>query len=335
MRDRPVLAFALSPERTHNVFAPRDYERLAACCTIPQQAPIRHFADAASLMREVEVLVTGWGCPPIDTAVLADAPRLHLIAHAAGTVKTFISRAAFDRGIVVTHAAAANALPVAEFTLAAILFANKRVLHFRTLYAGARRGGIAEGLAREPIGNYSKTIGIIGASRIGRRVIELLRPFDLAVLLYDPFVTPDEAATLGVVPVTLDALLERADVVSLHAPSLPATRHMLDAGRLARMRDGATLINTARGGLVDQVALEAELVSGRIDAVIDVTEPEVLPATSSLYGLPNVLLTPHIAGALGLERQRLGALVADEVERYVRGEPLRHRVEVQMLEHMA
>jgi len=159
--------------------------------------------------------------------------------------------------------------------------------------------------------------------------------FDLAVLLYDPFVTPDEAAALGVEPVRLDALLERADVVSLHAPSLPGTRHMLDARGLARMGDGATLINTARGGLVDQVALEAELVSGRIDAVIDVTEPEVLPATSPLYGLPNVLLTPHIAGALGLERQRLGALVADEVERYVRGEPLRHRVEVQMLEHMA
>jgi phosphoglycerate dehydrogenase-like enzyme len=335
MPSRPLLAFALSPERTHHVFAPDDRARLAACCTIPQPAPIRQFVDATDLMREVEVLVTSWGCPAIDAAVLAAAPRLRLIAHAAGTVKTFIAREAFDRGIVVTHAAAANALPVAEFTLAAILFANKRVLHFRTLYAAQRRGGLAQELAREPLGNFRKTVGIIGASRIGLRVIELLRPFDLAVLLYDPFVTPADAAELGVEPAELDALLERADVVSLHAPSLPATRHMLDARRLARLRDGATLINTARGALVDQAALEAELVSGRINAVIDVTEPEVLPADSALYTLPNVLLTPHIAGALGLERQRLGALIANEVERYARSEPLWHRIDPKMLEHMA
>jgi phosphoglycerate dehydrogenase-like enzyme len=335
MPNRPLLAFAFSPERTHNVFAADDHARLAACCAILQPAPIRHFGDAAALLREAEILVTSWGCPPIDAAVLAAAPRLRLIAHAAGTVKTFIAREAFDRGIVVTHAAAANALPVAEFTLAAILFANKRVLHFRRLYAEQRRGGIVEALAREPIGNYRKTVGIIGASRIGRRVIDLLRPFDLAVLLYDPFVTPADAAELGVEPVTLDALLERSDVVSLHAPSLPATRHMLDARRLARLRDGATLINTARGALVDQAALEAELVSGRINAMIDVTEPEVLAAGSPLYTLPNVLLTPHIAGALGIERQRLGALIADEVERYVRGELLRHRIDPRMLEHMA
>ena len=126
-----------------------------------------------------------------------------------------------------------------------------------------------------------------------------------------------------------------SDIVSLHAPILPATRHMIDARRLALMRDGATLINTARGWLVDQAALEAELVSGRIDAVIDVTEPEVLPANSPLYDLPNVLLTPHIAGALGAERERLGDQVVAEVERYVQGGKLLHAITRERLERMA
>ena len=126
--------------------------------------------------------------------------------------------------------------------------------------------------------------------------------------------------------VELDALLAASDVVSLHAPSLPSTRHMLDARRLALLRDGATLINTARGALIDQDALVAELVSGRIDAVIDVTEPEVLPPDSPLYDLPNVVLTPHIAGALGVEVRRLGDSALDELERYARGEPFAHPV---------
>jgi phosphoglycerate dehydrogenase-like enzyme len=110
---------------------------------------------------------------------------------------------------------------------------------------------------------------------------------------------------------------------------------MIDARRLRLMRDGATLINTARGRLVDHAALEAELVTGRINAVIDVTEPEILPRTSPLYDLPNVLLTPHIAGALGIERERLGALIVVELERYVRGEPLQHAIEPRALERIA
>jgi phosphoglycerate dehydrogenase-like enzyme len=110
---------------------------------------------------------------------------------------------------------------------------------------------------------------------------------------------------------------------------------MIDGRRLRLMRDGVTLINTARGRLVDHAALEAELVTGRINAVIDVTEPEILPRTSPLYDLPNVLLTPHIAGALGVERERLGALIVDEVERYVRGEPLQHAIEPRALERIA
>ncbi len=159
-----------------------------------------------------------------------------------------------------------------------------------------------------------------------RRVIDLLRPFDLSVVVHDPYLDPAEAAAMGLHNLPLDEVIARADVLSLHAPALEATRHMIDARRLALLRDGATLINTARGSLIDQAALTRELVSGRISAVIDVTEPEVLPKASPLYDLPNVLLTPHIAGAVGRERERLGAMAVAEVERFLTGQPLAHQV---------
>ena len=325
---RPKLAFAYRPALARDVFAADHLRRLYALCDILDVEPLQTFDDdrATALLSDITVLVTGWGCPRVDAAVLRRAPHLRLIAHAAGTVKSFIAPEVFDAGITVCNAAAANAIPVAEFTLAAILFANKDVFGFQTLYRRKRDQTHPEQLTDEPVGNWHKTVGIVGLSRIGRRVIDLLRPFDLSVLVHDPYLSAAEATALGVQNLPLDEVIRHSDVLSLHAPALESTRHMIDARRLALLRDGGTLINTARGSLVDQAALTRELVSGRISAVIDVTDPEVLPATSPLYDLPNVLLTPHIAGAVGRERERLGEMAVAEVERFVKGDPLAHQV---------
>ena len=331
------LAFAMDPSKTRHVLDEDALTRLGRVCDVIAYEPLREFSSAAArkFLAETDVLVTGWGCPRISSAVLASAPRLRLIAHAAGTVKSFIDPAVYARGIVVTNAVDANAIPVAEFTLAAIIMANKQVLRFRDLYREDHKRASSHALMDEPIGNYRRTIGIIGASRIGRRVIGLLENLDCTVLLYDPFVPMSDPITANAELVDVDTLLARSDVVSLHAPSLPSTRGMIGARQLALMRDGATFINTARGALVDEAALIAELRTGRISAVIDVTDPEIAPDGSPLYGLPNVLLTPHMAGAVGTERSRLGRLVADEVERFVAGEPLRFAVEPDMLEQLA
>jgi phosphoglycerate dehydrogenase-like enzyme len=280
---------------------------------------------AAHLLPHLDVLLTGWGAPRVDPALLDRAPKLVAVLHAAGTVKGHVDRACLERGLRVSSAAAANAVPVAEFTVAAILLAGKRAFRLQRLYRDVRALRM---WPREvpAIGNYGKTVGIVGASRIGRLVLERLRPFDFARLVCDPFLPAEEAASFGAEKVELDDLLRRSDVVSLHAPSLPETRHLLDARRLALLRDGAVLVNTARGALVDGGALAAELVSGRIDAVIDTTEPEVLPPDSPLYDLPNVFLTPHIAGAMGAETRRLAALALDELERLAQGGPLAHEV---------
>jgi len=324
---RPTVVLAMAPALTPDLFADAHRARLAALADVPDREPPVRFDDARAdaLLARAEILLTGWGSPRIDAALLDRAPKLAAIVHAAGTVKGHVDRACLERGLRVSSAAAANAVPVAEFTLAAILLASKRAFTLQRKYREAR--GFRFWPREAPsIGCYGKTVGVVGASRIGRLVLEHLRRFDFARLVYDPFLSDADAAALGAEKVELDELLRRSDVVTLHAPSVPATQGMIDARRLALLRDGAVLVNTARGALVDGAALAAELASGRIDAVIDTTEPEVLPADSPLYELPNVFLTPHIAGAMGTETQRMATLALDEIERLTKGEPLAHEV---------
>jgi phosphoglycerate dehydrogenase-like enzyme len=333
---RPETVLAMTADLPERLFSPAALDRLRALASIDPDVVLRDLRSppARARLERAEIILSGWGCPPVDEAVLQAAPALRAIVHAGGGVKGHVTPACWERGILVSTAAAANAGPVAEYTLAMILLANKAAHRIARTY-GQRRAAV-DLLAEFPgVGNYRKTVGIIGASRIGGRVIELLRPFELDVLVSDPYLDAGAATRLGVELRELDELLAASDVVSIHAPALPSTRHMIDARRLALLRDGATLVNTARGSLVDQDALVAELLSGRIDAVIDVTEPEVLPPDSPLFELPNVVLTPHIAGALGVEVRRLGDSAIDEIERYAAGRPFAHPVTVTDLERVA
>lgn len=335
---RPTVLLAMGPGIAERLLDPRHHTRLAVLARTDPHLVAHELADptpaVAAALADAEVLLTCWGAPRLTGPVLDAAPRLRAVVHAAGSVKHHLTDACWERGIAVASAAAANALPVAEYTLAAILFANKRVLHAAHRYRGLRT---AHDWHRElgAAGNYRRTVGVIGASRTGRRVIELLRPFDLHVLLHDPYVTDADATRLGVRPVPLDALCAGSDIVTVHAPQLPATRHLLGARELALLPDGATLVNTARGSLVDGAALLPELVSGRLHAVLDVTEPELPAAGSPLYELPNVLLTPHVAGSLGTELHRLADHALDELERYAQGRPFTDPVRPEQLPHSA
>lgn len=281
---------------------------------------------AEEVLAQADVLLAHWGCLPVDDRLLARAPRLRMVAYAAGTVKDSIAPEVFERGILVTSGAAANAVPVAEFTLATILFAGKDVFGQRERLRADGDPAFPWPRRRRPEGNLAKQIGLIGASHVGRGVIELLKPFRLEVLLADPYVDDAAAARLGVRLVGLDELLEASDVVSIHAPALPETRHLIGAPELARMQDGATLINTARGSLLDHDALAAELRTGRLQAVLDVTDPEPLPSDHELLRLPNAYVTPHLAGSQGTELTRMTELVLEEIRRFGAGEPPLHPV---------
>lgn len=319
-----------------DVFAAEHLRRLDALGELLDPRPISDWTDpdAIELLGACTVICGHWGSPPIDAAVLDAAPHLGLIAYAAGTVKGVVDPVAFDRGVRVTSGAAGNAEPVAQFTIASILFAGKHVL-WRANSSDPMATFAAMSL-NDPVGNYDKTIGIVGASLIGRRVIELLRPFDdLEVVVYDPYLDAAEATALGVRSVDLLRLCTDSDIVSIHAPELPSTRHMIGAEQIAAMRDGCTIINTARGSLIDHQALAPHLRSGRLYAMLDVTEPEPLPADHEFRSLPGVFLTPHLAGSQGTELGRLATDVIGEIGRWARGEAAANEVTKEQLGRMA
>ncbi|MPY58044.1 hydroxyacid dehydrogenase [Streptomyces spongiae] len=322
----PSALFAMDPVHLPELFPPRVMNRLRQFAHIDPALVAQDLGspEVAGVLGRTEVLITGWGGPRIDQDVLDAAPRLRVILHAAGSVRHMIGDAFWRSGLSISSAAQANALPVAEYTLAAILFAGKDVLGLRERFRD--RHAYPGPDERKVLGNFRRRVGVIGASRIGRRLLDLLRPFDLEVSLYDPYVDAAQAKALGAVPLPLNDLLRSSDIVTLHAPDLPETHHMLNRERLALIPDGGVLINTSRGALVDHAALTDELLSGRISAMLDVTEPEPLPAESPLYRLPNVLLTPHVAGSVGNELERLGITVVDELERLAAGLPLAHQV---------
>ena len=319
---RPAAFLAYHPSL--DVFDEAALRQIRDVVDVVDDVPIHEWTDprADALLADVEVVIGHWGCPPIDRSVLDRAPKLGLFAYGAGTVKQTITTDVLDRGVRVTSGAAANAEPVAEFTLASILYANKDVIWQRDVRRMPRDPSLRSFRqpSAAPVGNADKMIGIVGASLIGRRVIELLEAFpDLDVGLYDPFVDADEAASLGVQLMDLDELCSTVDILSIHAPDLPSTRRMIGAEQLALLRTGATVINTARGALLDHDALVDELQAGRLSAVLDVTDPEPLPDDHPLWRLPNAFVSPHVAGSLGTELQRMVDHLVDEIERWRTG----------------
>lgn len=333
---RPRAALAMAADAAAAVLDPTARAALREVCDLAPETTLDDLTTerAREVLADVEILVTGWGCPPLDAAVLAAAPRLRAVVHTAGSVRGHITEACWDRGIEISSAAAANALPVAEYTVAMILLSGKRALESARRLRVERRGPDLLATPRD-VGNYGRTVGILSASLIGRRVIELLQPYDFEVLLHDPYVTDEDAAGLGARSVSLGELFTRSDVVSVHTPLLPATRGLVSRELIGAMRPDAVLVNTARGAVVDQEALTEAATQGRVRAVLDVTDPEVLPPDHPLWTCDNVTITPHLAGSLGNEWGRLTDLAVAEIRRWASGGGFAHPVRRERLAHLA
>ena len=284
------------------------------------------------LLEPVEVVMSGWGMPRVDEALLASAPNLKLICYAAGSIRYFVTEAMWDRGIRVTHAASQNAVPVAEFTFSHIQLALKHALRMmracRTEHAYPREAS--------PHGTFGSRVGVVSLGLIGRLVVERVRTLEVETVVYDIRVDEPWAKKAGVTHLPLEELFATCDVVSLHTPLLDATRGMIDEPLLRSMKRDATLINTARGAVIDESAL-VRVLRDRPDltAVLDVTHPEPPPADSPLWELENVFVFPHIAGAMGPEHGRMGRAMVDELRRYLAGEPLRYEVTRESMATMA
>ncbi|PFG19072.1 hydroxyacid dehydrogenase [Serinibacter salmoneus] len=313
----------MAPRTFELQFGAGERARLHALATLPDVVHVTEYHDLGpDELAEIEVLITSWGAPRITPALLDAMPTLRAIIHSAGSVRDLVPPQAYERGIQVSTAADMNAVPVAEYTLAAIIMAGKRAL---PLAARARRTslGWGDGFAASDLSNLGRTVGLIGFSKIGRRVLRLLSVLETGpILVSDPLADPAEVAAAGAELVELEDLLGRCDIVSVHAPLLPSTQHMLGERELGLMRPGATLINTARGGLIDHDALVRHCSSERLDAILDVTDPEPLPPGHPLLALENVTVTPHVAGSLGTETRRLSRHALDALEAYTTGAPM-------------
>jgi phosphoglycerate dehydrogenase-like enzyme len=297
----------------------------------PTQITSRNITEHLPELHNVQVIFSTWGMFEPSAAQLDQLPHLRAVFYAAGSIKHF-AIPLLERGVTVVSAAPANAVPVAEFTLAQILLADKgyfrNVQEYRAApeYSSAFRGR----------GNYGATISLLGAGAIGREVIELLRPFKLRVLVFDPFLSQKGAESLGVERVeTLEEAFACGDVVSNHLADVPTTKGILRSEHFALLPDNATFINTGRGQTVRHDEMIGVLrIRPDVTALLDVTDPEPLPLDHPLRELPNVHVSGHIAGSIGDEVGRLPDLVLEEFERWLAGEPLQHEVSSLMLETM-
>ena len=322
----PKILVAMSLEAYDRVISEVVRNRLAelgsvTTCLNPRDVPD---SDYDALWTSSDYCVSGWGVRAPNPDRLGTEPRLKAICHAAGSVRMF-PRVLIERGVVITSARSAIARTVAEFALACAMHLMRGM------------GAFCRHERRKPLSAtlYDKTVALIGCGCVGRRLRELLRPFGGRILVFDPYMSPSAAADLDVELVPLDTALAQAHVVSLHAPDTPETRGMIGGRELALMADGALLINTARGRIVDTDALTAELSTGRISAALDVTDPEPLPEDHPLRLLPNVLVTPHVAGPTTDDLPLLGDAALDELERIMRGDRPINRIGLEDYDRMS
>jgi phosphoglycerate dehydrogenase-like enzyme len=323
--------YLLNADAYEKIYGPAersDIEGLVDIYAPPQTR--ESIAENPSVLAEADVIFSGWGMAVLDEGFLAAAPKLKAVFYGAGTIKYFMTDAAWQRGVVITSSYAANAVPTAEFALSQILFCLKRGWYFALTVKRDSRYPPRD----EVPGAYESTVGIITLGMIGRRVVELLQPFDVNVIAFST--SEEKASQLGVERGTLEEVFRRSDVVSLHTPWLPETEGMITGAHLALMKPNASFINTARGAIVREGEM-IEVLKGRPDlyAVLDVTYPEPPQPGSPLYTLPNVVLTPHIAGSLDRECRRMGRIAVEECSRYLRGEPLRWSISREQAERLA
>lgn len=322
-RPRLTVAFLLPSDMFELVYGDEclaAVRALAALSSYPSSDPARSSESWTGDLSSVDAVFTGWNTPLLDEALLQRLPRLRAVFHAAGSVRPYVTDAFWTRGISISTAAAANAIPVAEYTLGAILLSLKQAWR---LNRQARNERAFPQEFPSVQGVRGATIGLVSLGLIGREVLKRLRSFEVQVIAHDPHLPSTRFRELGVESVSLPELMARSDIVSLHTPLNPKTRGFITGALLSRLKPGATFINTARGGLIQEPELIAFL-RGRPDvqAILDVSSPEPPTPESPLYDLPNVFLTPHISGSLGPECRRLGLAMVEEFRRYVRGEQL-------------
>lgn len=324
-----------SEDSVRRVYSPELTDRLASLAglepTVLSGADVR---SGGCDLADVRFIFSTWGMPAFTSEEIAlFFPALECVFYAAGTVQHF-AKEFLARGVRVFSAWKANAVPVAEFASSLILLSNKRFFPASRFYSAGDRKSSGEAL-RGWTGNYSAKVGILGAGAIGTMVIERLGK-NLDVRVFDPFLSDERAAALGVTKQSLEQIFAGCEVVSCHLADNEQTRGMLRREHFASMPPHATFINTGRGATVVEADLASVLAEREdLTALLDVTDPEPVPDESPFFALPNVILTPHIAGSAGLEVRRMAEYMESECSAYLAGDAAGNEVTVEMLKTMA
>jgi len=268
-----------------------------------------------------EVIVTQLA--PITEKVLSSLEELKLVVVTRGGPVNVNVDAATESGVMIANAPGRNAPAAAEYALGLMLAAMKRIPDAHGSLKGGEWRGDFYAYEENGVELDGSTVGLVGFGAIGSRVAKVLTAFGAEVLVHDPFVEDGPVEEVGGRKAELDELLERSKVVSLHARLSDETRGMIGAGQISKMPEGCVLVNTARGGLLDYAALCDALESGQLGAAaLDVYDEEPPPEGSRLFTVPNLVLSPHIAGATKETAHRAASIAAGEVGRYARGEEL-------------
>lgn len=326
---RPQVGIACHPRLFESYLAEADRTRLAESADLrlgeftfpshlgsPAPADPAAERELARFATDLDALIVCHGSPRVSREVLASAPSLRMVGELEGD--RFAGRidvaAAAERGIAVVDTSQGSSLPVAEWALAlAILGLRDGGGRFRALLDGATH----EDRGRSEL--TGKRVGLIGFGHIGWRLLELLRPFDVDVITYDPYAPRELADAMHVTFAPLATVLGTVDVVICLAPLTAHTRGMIGSAELGLLRPGATFVNVSRGAVVDTTALVARLKRGDITACLDVLDPEPIPSDAEILTLPNVFLSPHVAGTTTESRSRFFQLMVDELQRVFAG----------------
>jgi phosphoglycerate dehydrogenase-like enzyme len=322
---RPKSILLISVNNPGDIYSSEVVEKISRHTQLLREDVTQdNFASVAGSITETEVIFSTWGMPVMNERFFELLPNVRAVFYAAGTVKLFVTDSVWRRNVTISSAWMANAVPVTEFTVASIILSLKSYWPITRRLRTSR-----DWLDRVPIsGAYGTSVGLVSLGAIGRMVAERLKTYDMEVLAYDPIINPKVAADLGVRLVDLEELFSTCQAVSIHTPLLPATTGMIGADLIRKLPPNATLINTSRGAIIDEPAMISTLIERPdITAVLDVTAEEPLPKDSKLFELPNVVLSPHIAGSTGHECRRMGQMMFEEYERWVSGQPLLYQID--------
>ncbi len=310
-------------------------ERIAEVSDLyPEVINDENFHEHAAALAEVNVLFAAWGLPELGPERLGQLPGLKLVLYGGGSVKAF-APALFERGIQLAGGWGENAVAVAEYLLGTLLLGNKGFFH-----AEPRREKVGGHEWTAGIGNFERTVGLLGMGKVGRHLRELLRAFALEVLVYDPYVDDNTAKALDVESVSLEELFDRSAYVCNQVPQLPDTKDLVSGDLLRRLQEDATFVNVANGHSLawkDLYAVFGERtdLTGIFDTIEGAHVTMSGEEVQALCDLPNVWTSPHIAGAFGWERRRMADALIDDFLRWESGEPMQNEITAEMLPQLA